>query len=206
MAMPVRVATVASRAEIAQSVSARLDSDPAIGLDDLAHELGWCPRSVQRALKDKGTSFRAEQRARRLDRAAQSVLDDGWRQRHSALRRAATAAGFRHSRHLADPFRCRFGVAPSVAWRASSLITDLTYLATAPRPQSRTKQYSSWRRKWPKRRNELRGIAANVVPGTVLARAVDEALAIRRSDFRGRQQGRRTPRRARPRARGRRRR
>jgi AraC-like DNA-binding protein len=185
--MRVRAATAESRSDIVRRVRTMLDGDPTLSLDAIADELGWCSRNIQRAFRlTERTCFRDEQQARRLDRAALSLIDDGVRFRHSALLRAAQVAGFKRTRHLAAPFRSRFGVTPSVAWRAASLIASLEVVASTPPPRSPSKQYSARRRKWRRQRDQLRRIALDATPGSLLAVRLDEALTMRRTDFRKR--------------------
>lgn len=204
--MPVRPDTKSAREDIVRHVRLRLDEDPLVDLDDVARELGWSRRQVQRAFKEQaGTTVQEEQLARRLDRAARSLLESRRRDRHGALVRAAQAAGYRRSRHLSAPFKRRFGVTPVEAWRAGSVMAALEYLATTPPPPSRTRPYFSWRRQWPKRMSQLEAVAKRIETDTLLGREVADALDTPRPDFRRRPAGE-IKRRARPRQRSRKRR
>src|SRR4051812_26724806 len=93
--MAVRPETLASREDLIAAVRARLDDKPLLPLDDLAGQLDWCRRSIQRALNEAGTSYRHEQRVPRLDSAAQLFPANDWLDGHPGLLRPELAGGLR---------------------------------------------------------------------------------------------------------------
>lgn len=93
-------------------VRAELDSSHVRPLGEVATRLGLSRRTLQRALRDAGTTFRLESRSAWL-RRAQSLLRDGDRN----LSWVAAELGFSSVQHFSTAFRRALGETPST-WRA----------------------------------------------------------------------------------------
>jgi AraC-like DNA-binding protein len=102
---------------LVEGVRELLDEEPTLSLDEVSSRLAWTPRSLQRAFRAAGTTFRDEQQARRMDVAATLLVRGTRSWRQPVLREAARKAGFRRARHLSTQFRAQFGITPSTAWR-----------------------------------------------------------------------------------------
>ncbi len=179
--VPRRAVTQIAHFKLVEEVRAILDLAPTASLDDVNAQLPYSRSSIQRALAAHSTSFSAERRARQLDRAAQLLLEQAGRGQQAALANAARAAGGRRVRHLCRPFRQRYGVTPGVVWRIGCSIRELRALAAAPSMPARRDPagYARRRRRRERHRRRLLAARADLVPDTVVAEAVEDALDAR---------------------------
>jgi AraC-like DNA-binding protein len=93
------------------AVRGRLDEDSAIKLDDLARRVGISTRTLQRRLRDLGTSFQDEATSARL-RLARRLL----RETDHAIKWIAIECGCASLQHFSGFFREHEGMSPS-RWR-----------------------------------------------------------------------------------------
>jgi len=89
-----------------------LDEAGPIRVEDVATRLGMSTRSLQRSLREAGTTYRAELDAFRIRRAQELLL-----KYDRPLSWVALEVGFSSSQHFATAFRRALGETPS-AWRA----------------------------------------------------------------------------------------
>jgi AraC-like DNA-binding protein len=89
-----------------------LNAAGAFAVETAARTLGLSTRSLQRALRQAGTTYRMELKSFRI-RRAQELLRDGERN----LSAIALEVGFSSAQHFATAYRRAIGVTPS-AWRA----------------------------------------------------------------------------------------
>jgi AraC-like DNA-binding protein len=103
--------SLASRDVDVVRLGALLDERPALSVDDAARALAIASRTLQRRLREAGTSFRAESDRARRDMAMRRLLrpDD-------ALATIAAAVGFASVQSFTDWFRAQTGEAPGT-WR-----------------------------------------------------------------------------------------
>ncbi len=100
-----------------------LDGAGALGVDEVASRLGMSTRSLQRVLRDAGTTHRAELDAFRIRRAKELL-----RREERTLTWIAQELGFSSAQHFATAFRRAMGETPS-SWR----LRELTCGAVSPR-------------------------------------------------------------------------
>lgn len=84
---------------------------PDFGPADLASRLGWSLRSLQKTLRQAGTTPADMIRAQRLERAASRLGDPGWRA--STVGHIAHASGFRSLTAFNTAFRAHLGCTPT---------------------------------------------------------------------------------------------
>jgi len=94
-----------------QKLSAFLDENPGASLVEASRLLGVASRTLQRKLRDEGTTFRGEVDRARRDRALGRMLDSD-----DPLTTIAMELGFSSLQSFTDWFRAQVGEAPS-AWR-----------------------------------------------------------------------------------------
>ncbi|MEZ4447747.1 MAG: helix-turn-helix transcriptional regulator [Polyangiaceae bacterium] len=104
--------TLSETSPVVAQLRGLLDGDRALGIGDAAHALALSERTLQRRLKEAGTTFQDEVAAARL-RAAQRLLLDS----DASLTHIALEVGCASLQHFSALFRRHFGEAPS-AWRA----------------------------------------------------------------------------------------
>jgi AraC-like DNA-binding protein len=175
---------------------------PATTLLDAADHLHVSERTLTRALAAMGLTFRAEQRAVQLNRAASLLLERSYANQRVALLSATRAIGRSQPRHLCEPFRLVFGATPGQVWAIGCRIRSLRALAMAPHPKARDDPaaYQRRRRRRMRLEGDLQRWQRELRPDTVITAAIDQALAtasrpqsLRRS--RARRRGRARPRR-----------
>ncbi len=88
-----------------------IDRAGALGVDEAASRLGMSTRSLQRVLRDAGTTYRGELDAFRIRRAKELL-----RREERTLTWIAAEVGFSSAQHFATAFRRAIGETPS-AWR-----------------------------------------------------------------------------------------
>jgi len=89
-----------------------LNASGAVAIERAARQLGLSTRSLQRALRQAGTTYRIELNSFRI-RRAQELLRDGAQD----LSWISAEVGFSSAQHFATAYRRAVGVTPS-AWRA----------------------------------------------------------------------------------------
>lgn len=158
-----------------------LDDDCNLSLSEVAAEVGCQPRTLERVLKDRGTTFR-EQRDRRRMRRAASVLFGG-----AEVRDAANASGFAHQRHFATAFRRAYGIPPSRVRTAGLLADRIRRRIASPQASPETKAYARSRRALRKERGRLRQLLFDIPAESGLTAEIEAVLLLRRPDFRTRE-------------------
>lgn len=202
--MAARTTTEVAYLEAEQAVLAVLTLGPDASLDEVVQQIPFSKRSIQRALKSRGSSFSRLKRGIKLDRAAVTLLSQQGRGQRIALLNAAAVAGGCRPRHLCAPFRDRYGVTPGVVWRIGCSIRELENVAAQAPIHSRHDPagYMRRRRRLLRSRARLHAVAHDLHPDTVVAQAVIVALSLPTANWR---QMRAKHNRARRRRRGRRR-
>lgn len=84
---------------------------PGFGPSELSALLGWSLRSLQKAMREAGTSPAELIRTQRLERAASRLRDPAWR--WSTVSNVAHASGFRSLTAFNTAFRTRTGCSPT---------------------------------------------------------------------------------------------
>src|SRR5262249_10939819 len=91
----------------------RMDQCPAEDVRALAKALGVSQRTLQRALRARGTSFRAEARLARVRVACRLLLETSLK-----IEAIAREVGYVSTSHFAEAFRGQTGVSPRQFRRA----------------------------------------------------------------------------------------
>lgn len=107
-ALAIRVAALRAR------IDARL-AEPELAPRDIAHEAGISERRLRALLAADGEGFAAYLLRRRLERCADWLRQDAWRD--VSITQIAFRAGFNNATHFGYAFRQRYGMAPR-DWRA----------------------------------------------------------------------------------------
>lgn len=100
------------------SLGTLLEKQPSAGVEDAASALGMTARTLQRRLKDEGTTFLVESRKAKIRRAKHllTTTDD----KISAI---ANAVGCASAQHFTELFRAEVGVPPGT-WRDAQKLTS----------------------------------------------------------------------------------
>ena len=96
---------------VTSALSQLLDRTPTLGMDDAGRALGLARRTLQRRLRDEGTSFLTESRRARVRRAKFLLLSTD-----SKIAAIADSIGCATAQHFSELFRAETGVAPT-EWR-----------------------------------------------------------------------------------------
>jgi AraC-like DNA-binding protein len=113
----IRNAACQSDAIVAR-VRAQLEASGAIGIDEVARLLGLSTRTLQRGLRQAGTSYRMQVQAFQI-RRAQELLRTG----EQNLAWIAAEVGFSSAQHFATAYRRAIGDTPT-AWRSRHRALD----------------------------------------------------------------------------------
>lgn len=122
----IKADTRARRRALYEDALAILDGEYASGLqvEQVARRVASSRRQLQRAFAGAGTSFAAELRRRRLDRAAELLAST-----HVPVRDLAGAVGYRQPSQFAKAFRRHTGRAPTEFRSAAQAAAELARAA-----------------------------------------------------------------------------
>jgi len=159
--------------ELVREARKKLRAAPCQSPETLSKALLCSPRTLNRAFEVAGSTVRDERAKLRLDRAA-SVLLKGKRPAE-----AARQAQYASPRRLAEPFRERFGVTPSRMSEIGEAMRTVTWQAEQPGPYRGSWQQRQRRAVWRAQRRVLRNALDELEAGTMPAKKVKGALAVR---------------------------